>query len=122
VVAVAFLVVTPQGSAFAFALVDAVAFLVVIPQGSAVALAVACSLNPNYPNPKIVISTEAAHAFVSSEVEKSASLSDPPKTTHSIVFTIAAIYFSPFSAQKSRVKPHNHLNPYQSITSVWHFS
>jgi hypothetical protein len=59
--------------------VVAVAFLVVIPQGSAVALAVARSLNPNYPNPKIVISTEAAHAFVSGEVEKSASLSDPPK-------------------------------------------
>jgi hypothetical protein len=57
-------------SAFVFAIV--VAFLVVIPQGSAVALAVACFL---YPNQRIVISTEAAHAFVSSAVEKSASRS-----------------------------------------------
>jgi hypothetical protein len=48
-----------------------VAVLVVIPRGSAGALAVARSL---YPNQRIVISTQAAHAFVSSAAEKSASL------------------------------------------------
>jgi hypothetical protein len=28
----------------------------------------------------------------------------------------------PFSAQKSRVKPQNHLTHYPATTSAWHFS
>jgi hypothetical protein len=75
----------------------------------AVAFAVARSL---YPNQKTVISTEAAHAFVSSAVEKSAS---SPRTLHeiphSIAFAATAIFLFSFSAQKSHVKPQNHLNP-----------
>jgi hypothetical protein len=30
--------------------------------------------------------------------------------------------FSSFSAQKSHVKPLNHLTPYSAITSAWHVS
>jgi hypothetical protein len=61
-----------------------------------------CSL---YPNHRIVISTEAAHAFVSSAVEKSAS---PPKLSeaiHSIAFTAAAIYFSRFQPKNRMSSP-----------------
>jgi len=56
----------------------------------AVVFAVACSLDPN---PKNVISTEAAHAFVSSAVEKSASL---PKQhpSHCRVFAVALAFVS----------------------------
>ena len=44
------------------------------------------------------------------------------EATHFIVFTIAAIYFSPFSAQKTHVKPPNHLTHSNQIRSSWHFS
>jgi hypothetical protein len=90
---------TGGGSPFVFALALVVAFLVVIPQGSAVALAVACSLDPN---PKNVISTEAAHAFVSSAAEKSAP---PPKTPHSITFTIPRNYFRHFPPKNRMSSP-----------------
>ena len=44
------------------------------------------------------------------------------EATHFIVFTIAAIYFSPFSAQKTHVKPPNHLTHSNQRRSSWHFS
>jgi hypothetical protein len=64
-------------------------------------------LQPPKPlKPKTVISTEAVHAFCeqrSGEIRFSTrALSE---ATHSIDLTIAAIYFSPFSAQKAHVKP-----------------
>jgi hypothetical protein len=45
-----------------------------------------------------------------------------PEATHSIAFAIAAIYFSPFSAQKSHVKPRDYLNHTNKTRSSWHFS
>jgi hypothetical protein len=44
------------------------------------------------------------------------------EATHSIAFAIAIVFLSPFSAQKSHVKPRNHLTPYHPTTSEWHFS
>jgi hypothetical protein len=87
----------------------------------AVAFAVARSL---YPNQKTVISTEAAHAFVSSSaVEKSAS-SPRPSTKFLIPLPLPPpqFFFSHFSAQKSHVKPQNHLNPTNKTRSTWHIS
>jgi hypothetical protein len=104
------------GSAVAFDL----AFLVVIPEGdlllylpllvrSAIhnAVAVACSLYLAKPKKqRIVISTEAAHPFESSAAEKSASLPRAlPEAPHSIVFTIAPIYFLPFQPKKRMSSP-----------------
>jgi hypothetical protein len=56
-------------------------------------------------NQRIVISTEAAHAFVSSAVEKSASLLKLSEVTHSISFTIVAIYFSRFRPKNRMSSP-----------------
>jgi hypothetical protein len=70
-----------------------------------------------------VISTEAAHAFVSSargQIRLSAETL--PEVTHSFVFPAGTIYFSPFSAQKSHVKPQNHLTLSNKRKSSWHFS
>jgi hypothetical protein len=64
---------------------------------------VACSLHPK---PRIVISTEAAHAVCeqrSGEIRFSTGAL--PEATHSNAVPIAPIYFSSFSAQKSHVKP-----------------
>jgi hypothetical protein len=44
------------------------------------------------------------------------------EATHSIALLSCNIFFCMFSAQKSHVKPLNHLIPYGSITSAWHFS
>ncbi len=44
------------------------------------------------------------------------------KVTHSIAVAVAVIFLLSFSAQKSHVKPSNHLTHYQPTTSVWHFS
>ena len=55
-------------------------------------------------------------------MQKSASLSGYSEATHFIVFTIAAIYFYPFSAQKTHVKPPNHLTRSNQRRSSCHFS
>src|SRR5260370_25300988 len=52
-------------------------FLLSSPQGSAVALAVACSL---YPNQRIVISTEAAHASCEQRNGETSSLRSSPRS------------------------------------------
>jgi hypothetical protein len=44
------------------------------------------------------------------------------QTSDSIVFDPAQIFFLAFSAQKSHVKPQNHLSPHSPTTSAWHFS
>jgi hypothetical protein len=92
-------------------------------RGSAVALCSCLFSSPKAKvsqNQRIVISTEAVHAFVSGEIRFSTRSS--PKATHSIVLTIATKYFSSFSAQKSHVKPRNHLTRFLSSTSTWHVS
>jgi hypothetical protein len=57
-----------------------------------------------------VISTEAAHAFVSSVAEKSASQPQPPIPSFPCLY-IPTIYFFAISAQKSHVKPQKNLTP-----------
>jgi hypothetical protein len=42
--------------------------------------------------------------------------------TESIAFALALTFLLPFSAQKSHVKPKNHLSQYRTTTSEWHFS
>src|SRR5207249_9176296 len=44
------------------------------------------------------------------------------KTTDFIIFVGAVIFYLPFSAQKSHVKPPNHLTSYSTTTSAWHVS
>jgi hypothetical protein len=44
------------------------------------------------------------------------------EATHFIAFAVALIFLSPFSAQKSHVKPPNHLTRFHPATSAWHFS
>jgi probable HAF family extracellular repeat protein len=44
------------------------------------------------------------------------------EATDSIVFAVASNFLSAFSAQKSRVKPPNHLTHYTATTSAWHVS
>jgi hypothetical protein len=44
------------------------------------------------------------------------------EATESIAFISAAIFLLPFSAQKSHVKPQNHLNPTNKTRSSWHVS
>jgi hypothetical protein len=62
--------------------------------------------------------------YASGAVEKSAS--PPPLTNNrpaeSDHMAHASKFFIPFSAQKSHVKPLNHLTPYQTPTSAWHVS
>src|SRR6266403_2594717 len=61
------------------------------PSHQAVAFAVVCSL---YPNPGTVISTEAARAFASSAVEKSASL-PPPHLNRDLDFAFTSTFRPP---------------------------
>jgi len=44
------------------------------------------------------------------------------KTTDSIALALASIFNLPFSAQKTYVKPQNHLTHSRPTTSAWHFS
>jgi hypothetical protein len=44
------------------------------------------------------------------------------EATHSIAVAVAVIFLLPSSAQKSHVKPPNHLTHYPTTTSTWHFS
>jgi hypothetical protein len=44
------------------------------------------------------------------------------EATHSIGLAAAVIFLLPFSAQKTHVKPPNHITQYQTTTSEWHFS
>src|ERR1700730_12317737 len=44
------------------------------------------------------------------------------QATESITFAVATIFISSFSAQKSLVKPRNHLTSYHPTTSAWHVS
>ena len=44
------------------------------------------------------------------------------EATDSIAVVLAIIFLLPFSAQKSHVKPLNHLTHSQPTTSAWHFS
>jgi hypothetical protein len=63
------------------------------------------------PNQRTIISTEAAHAFVSGAAEKSASLIEAPRSnSFHCVYDPWNLFFA-FSAQKSHVKSKNHLNP-----------
>jgi hypothetical protein len=39
-----------------------------------------------------------------------------------IAFAGAVVFLLPFSAQKTHVKPQNHLTLLQTATSAWHFS
>jgi hypothetical protein len=95
------------GSAFVVAFALVVAFLLSsrrdLLSHVPLPVLVACSLDPNQ---RIVISTEAAHAVCdqrSGEIRFSTGAL--PEATHSNALTIAPIYFSSFSAQKSHVKP-----------------
>src|SRR5580692_9856341 len=45
-----------------------------------------------------------------------------PKSTHSTAFTTPKNYFSPFSAQKSHVKPPNALSFSNATRYAWHVS
>jgi hypothetical protein len=51
-----------------------------------------------------------------------AGASPKGETTDSIAVVVALNFLFSFSAQKSHVKPQNHLNPYHPTTSTWHFS
>src|SRR5439155_15075270 len=55
-------------------------------------------------------STEAAHAFVSSAAEKSASLPQPPTPSFPCLYDPHNLFFA-LSAQKSHVKPKKNLTP-----------
>jgi len=65
-----------------------------------------CLSSLPYPNQRIVISTEAAHAFCeqrSGEIRFSTEAL--PEAIHSIVFTITAIYFCHFQPKKRMSSP-----------------
>jgi hypothetical protein len=84
-------------------------------------VAVAVAMLPPHPNrhfrPKLLA------PFASSAAEKSASLTGHQgKVIQSIVVAVAMIFILSFSAQKTHVKPLNHLSTYESTTSPWHFS
>jgi hypothetical protein len=49
----------------------------------------------------------------------SAGASPAGEATESIVFAVAVVFLSPNSAQKSRVKPQNHLTHSKTATSTW---
>jgi hypothetical protein len=44
------------------------------------------------------------------------------EATESIAFAFALIFSSPFSAQKSHVKPQSHLTHFRTTTSAWRIS
>jgi hypothetical protein len=44
------------------------------------------------------------------------------EATQSIAFAVAVVFSSAISAQKSHVKPQNHLTHYPTATSAWHVS
>jgi hypothetical protein len=49
--------------------------------------------------------------------------SSTPRRSGTFYCSLSAfIFFPPFSAQKSHVKPPNHLTHYPAITSAWHVS
>jgi hypothetical protein len=48
--------------------------------------------------------------------------SQTQQTIDSIAFAVAAIFLSPFSAQKTHVKSRNNLNTRNKTRSSWHFS
>jgi hypothetical protein len=83
------------------------------------ALAVVISLDPNQ---RILISTEAAHAFCEQRSgEICFSIGPPGKNSFHCVYCFSNL-FSPFSAQKSHVKPQTDLNHTNKTRSSWHFS
>jgi hypothetical protein len=55
-------------------------------------------------------------------VSQQAGANPKGEVTESIAFAIAIIFISSFSAEKSLVKPRNHLTHYQPTTSAWHVS
>jgi hypothetical protein len=74
----------------------------------AIALAVVCSL---YQNQRTVISTEAAHAFVSSRAEKSASLPELyPNQLIPLPLSSPHLFFAIFRP-KIACQVQNHLTP-----------
>jgi hypothetical protein len=46
----------------------------------------------------------------------------PPEAPDLIAFTVTLIFLSPFSAQKTHVKPKNPITPYTPTTSIWRIS
>src|SRR5216683_4594107 len=75
-----------------------------------------------YPNQRIVISTEAAHAFCerrSGEIRFSTGA--PRSNSFHCPYYRRNLFFA-FSAQKTHVKPPNHLTHDYTTTSAWHFS